>query len=268
MSSYVYKQINHSRVIDEKLENHVCSNGKLLQISCFISGTINESLPDDHLANISLEIVRDMKASFFLAMSGHYRQAILIQRCVFENFLYGLFFHSERYYFRNANIENVDKAFKSWANGEHNKKSISYLLEIIERDGLISSEESKKWKDMYAQLSRFVHTILHTPIGQKIKYGGAMGKEFSFLCEDLCEAEVEFNKENLIEWSNYFQQILFLVLYKLIILYPLVKKEEAGRLALSYLRAEFKDAETTINDSYLSKLLKMRSSTSVKTSKV
>lgn len=97
---YIYKQISHSRIINEELSKFVCSNGVLLQCACFIVGTSYVLNPDNFLTIISNEIVRDMKASFYLAMSGHYRQAILIQRCVFENFLYGLYFHTEDYLFQ------------------------------------------------------------------------------------------------------------------------------------------------------------------------
>jgi len=52
--------------------------------------------------------------------------------------------------------------------------------------------------------------------------------------------------------------LFFLILYKLISLYPVVKKEEAGKLALEWLRAEFKDKRRELNNQYLDDILKMR----------
>ena len=63
--------------------------------ACFVIATLNELFPNDYLIIVSNETVRDMKASFYLAMSGRYRQAVLIQRCVFESFLYGLYFFTD-----------------------------------------------------------------------------------------------------------------------------------------------------------------------------
>jgi hypothetical protein len=248
---YVYKQLNHSRVVSEGLTMHVCSNGKLLQCACFIVGPAYVGCPDHYLTNISVEIVRDMKASFYLAMSGHYRQAILIQRCVFENFLYGLYFHTEDYFFSKTDDERkqIQKTFMSWMEGGF-RRSDDYLLDIIRRGGLITDIEKRDWRKLYSQLSQFVHTILHTPTGKTIKYGDAEVRG--------CEAVVEFNKDSLIEWSNYYQKVFFLVLHKLLILYPFVKNEEAGKLALKFIRAEFKDARDELANPYLDSLLRMR----------
>jgi hypothetical protein len=248
---YLYRQLSHPRVVGEGLTKQVCSNGRLLECACFIAGPAYVGYPDHYLTNISIEIVRDMKASFYLAMSGHYRQAIQIQRCVFENFLYGLYFHAEDYFSSKSENDQkeVQKKFMSWMDGGF-RKSDEYLLDIITRGGLITKAEKTEWRILFGQLSQFVHTILHTQIGKKIKYGNV---EVSG-----CEAVVEFNKDSLIEWSKYYQRVFFLIFYKLLVLYPFVKKEEAGRLALKLIRAEFKDIKEELNNPYLNELLKMR----------
>jgi hypothetical protein len=74
-----------------------------------------------------------------------------------------------------------------------------------------------------------------------------------------CEAVVEFNKNSLIEWSDYYQKIFFLMLHKFLIIYPAVKKEDAGRLALRFIRNEFAHLRAEINNPHLNELLKMRS---------
>ena len=248
---YVYKLLNHSWVMDEELQKHICSNGRLLQCGCFIVGPAYVQIPGDYLTNICNEIIRDMKASFYLAMSGHCRQAILIQRCVFENFLYGLYFHAEDYSFskNDEDREDVQKGFMSWLDGGFRKSDV-YLLDMIERGGIISKAEKREWGTLFNQLSQFVHTILKTPTGKTIKYGNVEIKG--------CYSQVEFDKDSLVEWSRYYQKVFFLVLHKLIGLYPFVKKEEAGKIALKMIRAEFKDVREELNNPYLDELLKMR----------
>jgi len=248
---YVYKRLSHSLVVSEGLTRHVCSNGRLLQCACFIVEPAYMGCPNDYLTNICIEIVRDMKASFYLAMSGHYRQAILIQRCVFENFLYGLYFHTEDYFFSKSEDERdqVRKTFMSWMDGGF-RKSDEYLLEMIQRGKLITDVEKREWRKLFVQLSQFVHTILHTPTGKTIKYGNAEVRG--------CEAIVEFSKDSLIEWSRYYQRVLFLMLHRLLIIYPFIKSEEAGKLALKFIRAEFRGTRDELTNPYLDSLLTMR----------
>jgi hypothetical protein len=151
---YVYKKLNHEMVIDEGLRRYICSNGRLLQCGCFIVGPAYVLKPDDYLTNIGVEIIRDMKASFYLAMSGHYRQAILLQRCVFENFLFAIYFHAEDYHFSRGqeDTKRVQGLFKAWMSGGY-RKSCIYLLDIAERAQLITVEEKKECRKLFGELS-------------------------------------------------------------------------------------------------------------------
>ena len=248
---YLYKQLSHSRIENEELSTYVCSNGRLFECACFITNTLNELFPDDYVIKVSNETVRDMKASFYLAMSGHYRQAVIIQRCVFENFLYGLYFSTEYQKFskNNEEKEEIQRKFHSWIDGRF-RKSDTYLRDIIQRGGVISKKENKSWGTLFNELSQFLHTILKTPTGKTIKHENAEIKS--------CYSDVEFNKDSLMEWSKYYQRLFFLILYKLISLYPVVKKEEAGKLALKLLRAEFRDKRRELNNQYLDDILNMR----------
>jgi hypothetical protein len=249
---YVYKLLNVYKIKNEELSQYVCANGRLLQSSCFVIGPLNVALPKEFLAIICNEVVRDMKASFYLAMSGHYRQAIIIQRCVFENFLFGLYFYVEHYFFakNNEDKKDVQTNFESWINGGF-RKSDSDLLEIIQKGGIISKDEKREMKKLFSELSQFVHTILKTTTGKTINYENNV-KIIG------CYSEVEFNKDSLKEWSRYFQRLLFTILHKLLILYPFLKNEDAGKLALKNIKAEFKSIKEEINNPYLDELLKMR----------
>ncbi len=248
---YLYNQLTHPKIMAEQIVSHVCSNGRLLQCACFITGTLYELFPEDFVAITSNELVRDMKASFYLAMSGHYRQAVLIQRSVLENFLYGLYFYTEEHIFSRKDDDRtqVKKRFQSWMDGGF-RKSDDYLLDIIQKGGLISKEETRTWGKLFSSLSQFVHTISKTPTGESIKYNDFEIKS--------CYSQVEFDKTKLIEWSEFFQGVIFLILHKLIILFPSVKKKEAGALALKLLRAEFRDKKEALNIPYLAALLKIR----------
>ena len=248
---YLYKRLNHSWIKNENLEKHVCANGRLLDCACSIVEAAHEQQKEDYLTKICIEILRDMKASLYLALSGHYRQAILIQRCVFENFLYGLYFHAELYSFSKNDDDKtqVHGNFMSWINGGF-PKSDAYLRDIIERGGIIGKAENKEWGTLFNQLSKFVHTIRHTPTGESITCGKAEP------CG--CEAVLEFDKNNLIEWSEYYQKLFFLILYELLILYPSIKKDKDVKQALQDIRTEFKGIKGELNNHYLDELLKMR----------
>lgn len=249
---FLYNQLHHSMKEDEDLSLHICANGRLLECACFIISTLDELFPDDYLIIVSNEVVRDMKTSFYLAMSGHYRQAILIQRCVFENFLYGFYFYTEYYKFSKDETDKKElhKKFLSWINGSFRKKE-SDLIDIIRRGECISKEEIKLWLNLFKNLSQFVHTIQKTHTGEAIKCGKNIEMK-------SCYSEVEFNKDKLIEWSRYYQAVFFLILNKLISKYPAIKKEEPGKLALEMLRTEFRGKTKELNNRDLENLLKMR----------
>ncbi len=260
---FIYKQMSHLMIKKENLELHICCNGRLFECACFIISKLKDLFPDDHLIIISNEFLRDMKASFYLAMSGHYRQAILIQRCVFENFLYGLYFSTEYHKFsKNEEDKNdIKKKFETWINGEFRKKETD-LIDIIQKGGNISKVETKLWVKLYSNLSKFVHTIQKTPTGKAYQKKKDIEIKSCQKKKDIeiksCYSEVEFNKDELIEWSKYYQQVFFLILNKLISLYPVIKKEDAGKYALQTLRTEFRDKSKELDNRDLENLLKQR----------
>jgi len=192
-----------------------------------------------------------MKASFYLALSGHYRQAIIIQRCVFENFLYGMYFFAEHNKFSEGDEDKneVNSKFRSWLSGGF-RKSDAYLREIIRKAGFISKQENDEWANLFNELSQFVHTILQTPTGRAIKYANFEIKS--------CYSLVIFDRNSLMEWSNYYQKVFFIILYQLIRLFPVVKTTEAGKLALRILRNDFRDIRKKHENPYLERISRMR----------
>ncbi|MFX0135568.1 MAG: hypothetical protein ACFFDN_18125 [Candidatus Hodarchaeota archaeon] len=181
---------------------------------------------------------------------------------LFENFLYGAYFSIEYYKFCKNEEErkDINNKFDHWVKGGV-RKSSEYLLEIIQKGRIISKEEKKLWGDLFGKLSSFVHTIKNTPTGKSIK---CKDPEFN-----ACYSDVQFDKDNLIEWAKYYQKVFSLILYKLLCLYPCIKREEAGKLALRQFRDTFKDKRKELDNPYLDEILKMRAvnSASVKNNK-
>ena len=240
---YIYKQLKHSNIDEQKYRQYICLNGVLFQCLCFVINTSNVLFPEDPLAVICNEVVGDMKASLYLALSGHYRQAIIIQRCIFENFLYGLYFGTKYYKFSNDKSiqEDVVKEFNSWCKGNKSPKSTRELLDIIYIGRTISKDEKREWDRLYGDLSKFVHTILHTSTGEKIKEEIKGGKKERKTELNTCHAVVEFNEIKLKEWASYFQRLSFIILYKVIFLYPPIKNVNEGKTALWLIRTHFKN---------------------------
>jgi len=250
---YLYSQFDNTKIYKEKLYNHVCLNGSLLKCACSIVFTLNELFPKDYLVIIGNEIVRDMKASFFLAMSGHYRQAILLQRCVFENFLYGLFFSTDYEGAIKSDEEkkNIDEQFYKWLNGDYEFRKPGKIRTIkndLQKNYLISEEENSEWKKLNNELCHFVHTIQKTSTGMDlIKCGDVEMKS--------CYSDVEFDEKSLKEWSKYYQRTFFLILNKLIKLFPSIKKEETGKKAFDILDEQFKKRRGELENKYLDEIL-------------
>ena len=94
---------------------------------------------------------------------------------------------------------------------------------MIQLKGLdiLDKVEKKDWLTLYSDLSKYVHTILHTPTGKKIKYGDIEIPD--------CYAIVEYNKKDLIEWSNFYQRVMFLILHRFWLVIHLSKDQMQAR---------------------------------------
>jgi hypothetical protein len=90
---YVYGLLGEKIRDNGALSAAVCANGKFLNASCFLLGRLQDER--SYLLDILTQAVRDFKASIFLAFSGHYRQAMQVLRCSFENIISGIYFQSD-----------------------------------------------------------------------------------------------------------------------------------------------------------------------------
>ena len=92
---YVYSILGKKIENNLELSAYTCTNGKFLNVSCFLAVPIFTDHKESYLGNILIQVTRDFKASIFLAFSGHYRQTMQILRCAFENIISGIYFQSE-----------------------------------------------------------------------------------------------------------------------------------------------------------------------------
>ncbi len=159
---YIYKLLG--KKMEEKfdeLKKYVCRNGTLLQSTCFLVDSLRTSKEESFLKIILDQSTRDLKASMFLAFSGHYRQAMQVLRCSFENLISGVYFHSDLCELRKRGgtteeFKRLEKRFNEWEKG--GRVNIRGNIEVLRRIGFLSLSEEKSWRELYRNLSKFIHT--------------------------------------------------------------------------------------------------------------
>ena len=220
---YVYSLVGDEVEKDQAFGLYSCSTADVLHSICFLIDTLDEFEENEVLAEVLLQIPRDLKASIFLAFSGHYRQANQVLRCCFENLLVALYFQTEvsstkegEERFRNKAL----KKFQEWKNGG-NVGDIVAKIEILRTAGLLSRAEEVKWKRLYSDLSKFIHTP----------------KEFVSTFkhdedEPRCIAETYFDKSTFREWGERYHEIGGNIIKSIIRYYPGVLKTKLGKMAI------------------------------------
>jgi hypothetical protein len=109
---YVYSILGKKVNENEDLEVYVCTNGRFLMSSCFLTTPIFADSKGSYLSDILIQVPRDFKASIFLAFSGHYRQAMQVLRCAFENIISGVYYHTDLISLR----KNKARSARIWKN--------------------------------------------------------------------------------------------------------------------------------------------------------
>lgn len=229
---YVYNLVGKEVEKDQTFSFYSCVTGEVLQSICFLTSPLHDRDESEPLAEVLLQIPRDLKASIFLAFSGHYRQAHQVLRCCFENLISALYFQTEigsikegedRY--RNTII----RKFREWKKGG----TIGVIwpkIEILRRAGFLSRDEENKWKRLYSELSKFIHTP----------------KEFTstFQHEEgefPCIAETYFDKVSFQEWGERFHETCGNIIKSLIAFYPDILQTEAGKEAIQRLKENYRN---------------------------
>lgn len=224
--------------MDEKhdeLYKHVCVNGCLLQATCFLVNPITESQEKSYLKDVLYQSAKDLKASLFLAFSGHYRQAMQVLRCSFENLISGIYYHSDLCELQknDANKEEfarLEGKFNRWK--KEGRVNIRASLEILCRIGFLNRNEERDWKELYSNLSRFIHTPEEYIC--RVKHKDVLKKM-------ACPASTYFSEDSLQTWSNSFQKVFDAILKTIVEYHPLALETESGKIAINDLQSIEKD---------------------------
>lgn len=227
---YIYKLLGKKmKEKFDELNRYICRNGEILQATCFLVTPIVELEEESYLKDVFYQSGKDLKASAFLAFSGHYRQAMQVLRCSFENLISGIYFHSDLCELRKNNatkeeFERLENRFNEWK--KSGRVNIRASIGILRRIGFLDRNEERDWKNLYYNLSRFVHT------------------PEEYICrirhEDIpimwCIASTYFSEDALRTWSNSFQKVFFAILKTLVEYHPFTLETESGKLAIRNLR--------------------------------
>ncbi|MCJ7560724.1 hypothetical protein MUO79_08965 [Candidatus Bathyarchaeota archaeon] len=235
---YVYS------VIGKKIENkldlsaHACANGRFLNASCFLTVPIFDDHKDSYLSDILIQVTRDFKASIYLAFSGHYRQAMQVLRCGFENLISGVYFESDRRTLLKKNaakeeFSRLDGRFNEWK--KQGRGDIHKSIEILRRVEFLSEVEEREWHELYRALSKFVHTP--EEFVTRVTHAG----ETKLKGEFVCPAATYFNETQLIEWSDCYQKVFANLLKTVVVFHPEAFNTESGKLAVGIIEQRLKE---------------------------
>ena len=223
---YVYSILGNKVKGNSDLVICTCTNASFLNASCFLTAPI-EKYKESYLSDILIQVTRDFKASMFLAFSGHYRQAMQVLRCAFENIISGIYFQSDLINLKKrkattADFSRLEKRFNEWKN--YGRVNIHKSIEVLRRIDFLGMDEERVWHELYSHLSKFIHTpkefVTH------VKHGGELKRPM------VCPASTYFNEEQLIEWSDFFQHVFAILLKTIAEFHPEAFNTESGKLAL------------------------------------
>jgi len=229
---YVYSVLSSKIEDNEDLTRYVCTNGKFLMASCFLSMPIYSDFENTYLSDILMQVTRDFKASMFLTFSGHYRQSLQVLRCAFENLITGNYYQSDlvnllKEKVKKEHFERLERRYNAWRRG--GRGNIHKEIEVLRRAGFLSIDEEKAWHKLYSSLSKFVHTP--EDFTTKVNHGG----KIQLKGEIVCGAETFYNEQQLIEWSEYFQKVFVAMLKTIAVFHPTAFETESGKLAVENL---------------------------------
>ena len=149
------------RTFENDVSRAIIENaGICLQIVSELVASVSDEPPESQMVNsICWQALRDMKSSLFLAMSGHYRSAFVVQRGVIEVVGSAIFF-------AHRIIETEQEGWEqltAWINGE--KDASPSFQEIM---GTLADVVPWLSESIYTSLQEdreFGNRYVHTPIG-------------------------------------------------------------------------------------------------------
>jgi len=231
---YVYSILGQ-KVEKLGLNAHVCANGTFLRASCFLTVPIFRDHKESYLSDILVQVTSDFKASMFLAFSGHYRQAMQVLRCAFENIISGVYFQSDFISLtkKKANAKDfsrLERRFNEWK--KTGRVNIRKSIEVLRRIDFLSMNEERDWRELYDLLSKFIHTpekfVAHVKHEDEEK-------------ARTCPAGTYFSEDQLIEWSDSFQHVFAVLLKTIAEFHPEIFDTESGKLVAKFIEPKLKE---------------------------
>lgn len=225
---YIYKLLGKKMTNEfDKLQKYVCTNGALLKATCFLVNPILELEEKSYVKDVLFQSAKDLKASIFLAFSGHYRQAMQVLRCSFENLISGVYFHSDLCELRKSDgtkkeFARLEVRFNNWK--KVGRANIHASIRELRRIGFLNRNEERDWSKLYSNLSRFIHTPEEYVC--RMKYEDLQNIEMT------CPASTYFSEDALRAWSNSFQKVFVAILKTIVEYHPSVLETESGKMAI------------------------------------
>ena len=223
-----------------------CLVASPLQACCRLWSGAHQTLGNDGVPPLLFlvwQCMYDLKASIFLAMTAHYRNATQLLRPVMENLLTALYFEDKLVRCGSeAEAREVLQEFAKWQEGYYTipahevievfgdvkpmKKlmDFGFLLEwLLKRDVLLG-----KGKDRFQKLENALNKYLHpyfpyTDIGAE-------------KCS-LCPGVVTYDEDRYLQWLSIFQNVVGAIIQALDSFYPNAKETDDGKEALGILKS-------------------------------
>ncbi len=236
-----------------------CMPGVLLFASCRLWSGARQTLQEGQwspLLWLLWQCFYDLKASLFLALTGHYRTAIQLLRPIVENALTGLYFEVRaRESETKEEVEKVELEMNEWFEGKRELKWEFLLEQLRGRRVLIDqkilegpwrklAEEIhlfnppltiERIKELWHQLNKFIHPSYT-----------AMDISLEKKCAE-CPGLVLWDKKRYFQWLEFFQNIIALIATLLIGFFPQSTQTESGKEALHYFKSlEWEERELKI----------------------
>lgn len=211
-----------------------CISGTCIECLCRFALAISKTDVDIPIFYLLLQCIRDLKCSVFLALCGHYRNAMQVLRSVVENFLTGTYFT----YLEDGNAfekwidgkyEVPDKLYREVFGKSRKLKFLNYdfiLKFLLKRKIMLPKIEKWVKREIIWPLNEYLHP--HFPSFEISEKWGNHSE---------CPAAVKFNEEKLKEWLTLFQKIICFILGGLfdIFGYEYFEGDEDARESLSRL---------------------------------
>lgn len=226
-----------------------CLTALPLQACCRLCSGANQTLENSEngglppLLFLVWQCMYDLKASIFLAMTAHYRNATQLLRPVMENLLAGLYFEDKLVRCGSeAEISEVYTHFEKWQKGNYvipaheliavsgdvkpTKKLLDFgfLVEWLHKRGVLLGKGKDRFQKLENALNRYLHPYFpYTDIGAE-------------RCS-LCPGVVTYDESRYLQWLSIFQNVVGAILQTVDAFYPTAKETEHGKEALGTLKS-------------------------------